>query len=140
MIIFKLWSGHETDRQTESPYHNTSCHRQAYKNKLWVMLFGVVVMVTNKNKLWFMLCLEWLSFVILFTIHKKNTSTSVLHLDDNKIRGHTACTARHQPSTTFLPLLTQIIHNTAIQTSNGHQYISNYIPEIVAGLCATNFS
>lgn len=46
------------------------------------------------------LCYYWTGrpMTYLFTIHKKATSSSVLHLDDNKIRGHTECTVRHQPN------------------------------------------
>lgn len=45
-------------------------------------------------------CYDWTGrpMTYLFTIHKKATSSSVLHLDDNKIRGHTECTVRHQPN------------------------------------------
>lgn len=46
------------------------------------------------------LCYDWTGrpMTYLFTIHKKATSSSVLHLDHNKIRGHTECTVRHQPN------------------------------------------
>lgn len=72
------------------------------------------------------LCFDWIGCPrdILFTIHKKTTSTSVLHIDDSKIRGHTECTARHQPNLHYTPPPSQTSHTYRTKASQQKQEMS----------------